>query len=265
MNLPNAKDINAEYSFKKPKIEIKKESKLSESYDQTNFTDSKFNQKRKTQYNDMEKKSITSESEEDERENNFLGKKTKNIRESKFNKRKKIKDTTLKNNAKMIKDRQIANMNIISINNKDSDDDSESESEDASRKKRTIFVKCLKQKMTESEIKEIFKNYGQIRGVELLTNSSARVEFINETPVEIIMDAKNMVSFKGNKLQIEKALKAIPEKLILNKEKAKKNETEDTQKISDVTGPEIKEKKEDEKLNVPPESLCILQDIRYRK
>ena len=64
MNPPNKRVINSENlpSTKKPvkrenlrQRENKKESKSSESYEQTNITESSLNQKRKKQIHDMEK------------------------------------------------------------------------------------------------------------------------------------------------------------------------------------------------------------------
>ena len=59
------------------------------------------------------------------------------------------------------------------------------------------------------------------------------------------MNNKNKIFFKGNLLQIEKARKAIPEKLVLKKKKTTKYETGDDQRILNAVDPGEKEEKQD--------------------
>ena len=195
-----------------------------------------MNQKRKKQFQYMEKTS--SESEDNERENKFLGKKTNNVRESKVNKRNENKDRTSENAVEREKNKKMTNITLISIDDSDINDDSEYESDNArsiddteiinsERKERTIFAKSSKQKITESTLSQIFKKYGTISKFELISDYSARVEFINKNSVDTIMENKNKIFFKGNRLQIEKARKIIPKKLILKEKEPAKYEIQD--------------------------------------
>ena len=123
----------------------------------------------------------------------------------------------------MEKVKKRANIHFISIDDSDSESDNDSRIDNTEiinkkRKERTIFAKSSKQKVTESDLSQIFKKYGTISKVKLISDYSALVEFINKTSVDIIMNNKNKIFFKGNILQIEKARKAIHEKLVLKKE-----------------------------------------------
>lgn len=103
MNPQNKKAINTKRlsSIKKPvktenlrQNESKKESKSSESYEQTTITESNIIKKQKKQFHDSEKSIREYEYKDDERENRFLGKKKKNIRKSKEDIRKEKKTRT---------------------------------------------------------------------------------------------------------------------------------------------------------------------------
>ena len=261
MNPKNKKTINIENltSIKKPvkgenlrQRESKNEAKSSESYERSNLTEPSVNKKGKKQFHNLEK--TTSESEGNERENKFLGKKTKNIRESKDDKRKENKERTCEKAVEMEKVKKRANIHFISIDDSDSESDNDSRIDNTEiinkkRKERTIFAKSSKQKVTESDLSQIFKKYGTISKVKLISDYSAFVEFINKTSVEIIMNNKNKIFFKGNILQIEKARKAIHEKLVLKKKKITKHETQDDQRILNAIVPGEKEEKEDEKVD----------------
>ena len=147
-----------------------------------------------------------------------------------------------------------ANIHFISIDDSDSESDNDSRIDNTEiinkkRKERTIFAKSSKQKVTESDLSQIFEKYGKISKVKLISDYSAFVEFINKTSVEIIMNNKNKIFFKGNILQIEKARKAIHEKLVLKKKKITKHETQDDQRILNAIVPGEKEEKEDEKVD----------------
>ena len=261
MNPKNKKAINIENltSIKKPvkgenlrQRESKNEAKSSESYERSNLTEPSVNKKGKKQFHNLEK--TTSESEGNERENKFLGKKTKNIRESKDDKRKENKERTCEKAVEMEKVKKGANIHFISIDDSDSESDNDSRIDNTEiinkeRKERTIFAKSSKQKVTESDLSQIFKKYGTISKVKLISDYSALVEFINKTSVDIIMNNKNKIFFKGNILQIEKARKAIHEKLVLKKKKITKYETRDDQRILNAIVPGEKEEKEDEKVD----------------
>ena len=147
-----------------------------------------------------------------------------------------------------------ANIHFISIDDSDSESDNDSRIDNTEiinkkRKERTIFAKSSKKKVTESDLSQIFKKYGKISKVKLISDYSALVEFINKTSVDIIMNNKNKIFFKGNILQIEKARKAIHEKLVLKKKKITKSETQDDQRILNAIVPGEKEEKEDEKVD----------------
>ena len=154
----------------------------------------------------------------------------------------------------MEKVKKRANIHFISIDDSDSESDNDSRIDNTEiinkkRKERTIFAKSSKKKVTESDLSQIFKKYGTISKVKLISDYSAFVEFINKTSVEIIMNNKNKIFFKGNILQIEKARKAIHEKLVLKKKKITKYETQDDQRILNAIVPGEKEEKEDEKVD----------------
>ena len=154
----------------------------------------------------------------------------------------------------MEKVKKRANIHFISIDDSDSESDNDSRIDNTEiinkeRKERTIFAKSSKQKVTESDLSQIFKKYGTISKVKLISDYSALVEFINKTSVDIIMNNKNKIFFKGNILQIEKARKAIHEKLVLKKKKITKYETRDDQRILNAIVPGEKEEKEDEKVD----------------
>ena len=108
------------------------------------------------------------------------------------------------------------------------------------RNERTIFTKSSKQKITESELLQIFQKYGTISKVKFISGYSALIEFINKASVNTIMNNKNKIFFKGNKLQIEKASKIIPKIFVLKKRKTCKNEIQDNHKISNFVVPKEK-------------------------
>ena len=150
----------------------------------------------------------------------------------------------------MEKVKKRANIHFISIDDSDSESDNDSRIDNTEiinkeRKERTIFAKTSKQEVTESDLSQIFKKYGTISKVKLISGYSALVEFINGTSVDVVMNNKNKIFFKGNILQIEKARKAIHEKLVLKKKKTTKYETGDDQRILNAVDPGEKEEKQD--------------------
>ena len=132
MNPQNKKAIDNEYSSssknqrKRENLRQRKnnnETKSSESYEQTNISQSIAEQKGKKQIHGVE--NAINKSKEDERENRFLGKKRKikNI-EYKDDKEREKNARTKKNNDEIQKNKTRKNITYLTISDSESEDDS---------------------------------------------------------------------------------------------------------------------------------------------
>lgn len=132
MNPQNKKAIDNEYSSssknqsKRENLRQRKnnnETKSSESYEQTNISESIAEQKGKKQIHGVE--NAINKSKEDERENRFLGKKRKikNI-EYKDDKEREKNARTKKNNEEIQKNKTRKNITYLTISDSESEDDS---------------------------------------------------------------------------------------------------------------------------------------------
>lgn len=229
------------------------EAKSSESYEQTNISESNAAPKRKKQFHGVE--NDNSESKEDERENRFLGKKrkTKTI-ENKDDKEREKNARPKKNNDEIQKNKTRKNITYLTISDSESEDESIipiTESINEERKKRTIYARVLaKQKINESDISQIFDKYGEISKIQLKSDYSCLVEFANKNSVDKIMVNKNKIIFKGKGLLIENSMNQINEISVKKNKQASKYEAQDPPKIRKVDFPEKKEEKNEKFLNV---------------
>ena len=132
MNPQNKKAIDNEYSSssknqsKRENLRQRKnnnETKSSESYEQTNISESIADKKGKKQFHGVE--NAINKSKEDERENIFLGKKRKikNI-EYKDDKEREKNARTKKNNDEIQKNKTRKNITYLTISDSESKDDS---------------------------------------------------------------------------------------------------------------------------------------------
>jgi len=262
MNPQNKKAIDNEYSSssknqsKRENLRQRKnnnETKSSESYEQTNISESIAEQKGKKQIHGLE--NAINKSKEDERENIFLGKKRKikNI-EYKDDKEREKNARTKKNNEEIQKNKTRKNITYLTISDGESEDDSiidSTEKINEERKKRTIYARVLvKQKINESEISQIFDKYGEISKIQLKSEYSCLVEFDNKNSVDKIMVNKNKIIFKGKGLLIENALNPIKENSIKKNKKVSKYEAQDPPKIKKIDFPEKKEEKNEKFINI---------------
>ena len=262
MNPQNKKAIDNEYSSssknqsKRENLRQRKnnnETKSSESYEQTNISESIAEQKGKKQIHGVE--NAINKSKEDERENRFLGKKRKikNI-EYKDDKEREKNARTKKNDDEIQKNKTRKNITYLTISDSESEDDSiidSTEKINEERKKRTIYARVLvKQKINESEISQIFDKYGEISKIQLKSEYSCLVEFDNKNSVDKIMVNKNKIIFKGKGLLIENALNPIKENSIKKNKKVSKYEAQDPPKIKKIDFPEKKEEKNEKFINI---------------
>ena len=221
MNLRNKKVINKDKAVRKKiqpekprKGKNKKEPKSSESYEQTNLSESNGNKKINFQNRLNKKGSRTNKSEktdDKERQNKFLQIKRKRTNNE-------PKENERRDNVVNITEEYGRNkITLIDINESESEDESikgtnekKKESHEEIRK-RTIFVKSYGEKIKESNLSEIFKGYGIISKVKFKNKNSALVEFNDKNSIEKIKDKKNKIYFKGKKLKIEFAKINIPQ------------------------------------------------------
>ena len=278
MKLRNEKVLNKEYAASdRKKIQPenmrkrqnKKESKSSESYEQTNISESNGNKKSKDQNRFNKKESQRNESEkmdDKKRQNKFLERKReRSNNDSKENERRD-------NMANITENYGRNKITFIDISESESEDESIIETHEKKKespeeiRKRTIFVKYYGEKIKESNLYEIFKEYGSISKVKLKSKRAGLVEFKDKNSINRIMNKKKNIYFNGKQLKInsandiiqemrEKSLNNIKKGLSKQKEKIVEkfidiNENLEEKNISKIEELEKKEKKNERYIDI---------------
>ena len=248
MSLQNKNAIDKEYSANnRSKIQRKKliqmdRKKGPNSIDSIEPTNTETNENKK-QKDKIKLFSHTESGSESERLNKFIEKKTKREDTNKIKKRKEdIKDK---------RDYKNKSNNITLINLDESDSESkedlninENMNENFEEKKqRTIFIKTFGQKIKESDLNHIFKDYGIILKVKKKSDYSYLIEFKDKSSANKVFKTK--LFFQGKKVDIQVAKDIISDKI-----KKDENEKESIENIIK----NIEEKQNKEKNKVVKES-----------
>ena len=250
MSLQNKNAIDKEYSANnRSKIQRKKLIQIDRkngpnSIDSIEPTNTETNENKK-QKDKIKLFSHTESGSESERLNKFIEKKTKREDTNKIKKRKEdIKDK---------RDYKNKSNNITLINLDESESDSESK-EDLNinenmnenfeeKKQRTIFIKTFGQKIKESDLNHIFKDYGIILKVKKKSDYSYLIEFKDKSSANKVFKTK--LFFQGKQVDIQVAKDIISDKI-----KKDENEKESIENIIKS----IEEKQNKEKNKVVKES-----------
>ena len=248
MSLQNKNAIDKEYSANnRSKIQRKKliqmdRKKGPNSIDSIEPTNTETNENKK-QKDKIKLFSHTESGSESERLNKFIEKKTKREDTNKIKKRKEdIKDK---------RDYKNKSNNITLINLDESDSESkedlninENMNENFEEKKqRTIFIKTFGQKIKESDLNHIFKDYGIILKVKKKSDYSYLIEFKDKRSANKVFKTK--LFFQGKQVNIQVAKDIISDKI-----KKDENEKESIENIIKS----IEEKQNKEKNKVVKES-----------
>ena len=249
MSLQNKNAIYKEYSANnRSKIQRKKLIQMDrkkgpnsiDSIEPTNITETNENKKQKDK---IKLFSHTKSGYESERLNKFIEKKTKREDTNKIKKRKEdIKDK---------RDYKNKSNNITLINLDESDSESkedlninENMNENFEEKKqRTIFIKTFGEKIKESDLNHIFKDYGIILKVKKKSDYSYLIEFKDKRSANKVFKTK--LFFQGKQVDIQVAKDIISDKI-----KKDENEKESIENIIKS----IEEKQNKEKNKVVKES-----------
>ena len=250
MSLQNKNAIDKEYSANnRSKIQRKKLIQMDRkegpnSIDSIEPTNTETNENKK-QKDKIKLFSHTESGSESERLNKFIERKTKREDTNKIKKRKEdIKDK---------RDYKNKSNNITLINLDESESDSESK-EDLNinenmnenfeeKKQRTIFIKTFGEKIKESDLNHIFKDYGIILKVKKKSDYSYLIEFKDKRSANKVFKTK--LFFQGKQVDIQVAKDIISDKI-----KKDENEKESIENIIK----NIEEKQNKEKNKVVKES-----------
>ena len=248
MSLQNKNAIDKEYSANnRSKIQRKKSIQMDRkegpnSIDSIEPTNTETNENKK-QKDKIKLFSHTESGSESERLNKFIERKTKREDTNKIKKRKEdIKDK---------RDYKNKSNNITLINLDESDSESkedlninENMNENFEEKKqRTIFIKTFGQKIKESDLNHIFKDYGIILKVKKKSDYSYLIEFKDKRSANKVFKTK--LFFQGKQVNIQVAKDIISDKI-----KKDENEKESIENIIKS----IEEKQNKEKNKVVKES-----------
>ena len=248
MSLQNKNAIDKEYSANnRSKIQRKKLIQIDRkngpnSIDSIEPTNTETNENKK-QKDKIKLFSHTESGSESERLNKFIEKKTKREDTNKIKKRKEdIKDK---------RDYKNKSNNITLINLDESDSESkedlninENMNENFEEKKqRTIFIKTFGEKIKESDLNHIFKDYGIILKVKKKSDYSYLIEFKDKRSANKVFKTK--LFFQGKQVDIQVAKDIISDKI-----KKDENEKESIENIIK----NIEEKQNKEKNKVVKES-----------
>ena len=244
MSLQNKNAIDKEYSANnRSKIQRKKLIQMDRkegpnSIDSIEPTNTETNENKK-QKDKIKLFSHTESGSESERLNKFIEKKTKREDTNKIKKRKEdIKDK---------RDYKNKSNNITLINLDESDSESkedlninENMNENFEEKKqRTIFIKTFGQKIKESDLNHIFKDYGIILKVKKKSDYSYLIEFKDKRSANKVFKTK--LFFQGKQVDIQVAKDIISDKI-----KKDENEKESIENI--IKNIEEKQNKEKNKV-----------------
>ena len=175
---------------------MKIKGKPTESNDQTCASDITENKKIIQPQNILLKPEKT---QEENRLNRFLGKKTERTKERYISIKEAKKKKNLLTHLKKEK---------INLQYKRSDDDNADNTRNKNEKSnkeenRTIFVRAYFDKMTKTELNEIFKKYGDISMIQVKSPKISLIEFKDKISADKVIKNKNKIFHKGRKLKVE--------------------------------------------------------------
>ena len=248
MSLQNKNAIDKEYSANnRSKIQRKKLIQIDRkngpnSIDSIEPTNTETNENKK-QKDKIKLFSHTESGSESERLNKFTEKKTKREDTNKIKKRKEdIKDKRdYKNKSNNI---TLISLDDSDIEPKEDQNINENMNENFEEKKqRTIFIKTFGEKIKESDLNHIFKDYGIILKVKKKSDYSYLIEFKDKSSANKVFKTK--LFFQGKQVNIQVAKDIISDKI-----KKDENEKESIENIIKS----IEEKQNKEKNKVVKES-----------
>ena len=96
-------------------------------------------------------------------------------------------------------------INLHYIRSDDSNADNTRNKNEKSNKEenRTIFVRAYFDKMTKTELNEIFKKYGDISMIQVKSPKISLIEFKDKISADKVIKNKNKIFHKGRKLKVE--------------------------------------------------------------
>ena len=96
-------------------------------------------------------------------------------------------------------------INLHYIRSDDSNADNTRNKNEKSNKEenRTIFVRAYFDKMTKTELNEIFKKYGDISMIQVKSPKISLIEFKDKISADEVIKNKNKIFHKGRKLKVE--------------------------------------------------------------
>ena len=171
---------------------MKIKGKPTESNDQTCASDITENKKIIQPQNILLKPEKT---QEENRLNRFLGKKRERYISIKEAKKKKNLLTHLK--------KEKINLHYIRSDDSNADNTRNKNEKSNKEENRTIFVRAYFDKMTKTELNEIFKKYGDISMIQVKSPKISLIEFKDKISADKVIKNKNKIFHKGRKLKVE--------------------------------------------------------------
>ena len=175
---------------------MKIKGKPTESNDQTCASDITENKKIIQPQNILLKPEKT---QEENRLNRFLGKKTERTKERYIS----IKEAKKKKNLLTHLKKEKINLHYIRSDDDNADNTRNKNEKSNKEENRTIFVRAYFDKMTKKELNEIFKKYGDISMIQVKSPKISLIEFKDKISADKVIKNKNKIFHKGRKLKVE--------------------------------------------------------------
>ena len=175
---------------------MKIKGKPTESNDQTCASDITENKKIIQPQNILLKPEKT---QEENRLNRFLGKKTERTKERYIS----IKEAKKKKNLLTHLKKEKINLHYIRSDDSNADNTRNKNEKSNKEENRTIFVRAYFDKMTKTELNEIFKKYGDISMIQVKSPKISLIEFKDKISADKVIKNKNKIFHKGRKLKVE--------------------------------------------------------------
>jgi len=71
------------------------------------------------------------------------------------------------------------------------------------KQKGSIIVCDLQPDITENQVRDLFRKYGEVKDIELRKDETCVVEFSNSRDAEDAIDGRDDCSFKGKKIRVK--------------------------------------------------------------
>ena len=175
---------------------MKIKGKPTESNDQTCASDITENKKIIQPQNILLKPEKT---QEENRLNRFLGKKREKTKERYIS----IKEAKKKKNLLTHLKKEKINLHYIRSDDSNADNTRNKNEKSNKEENRTIFVRAYFDKMTKTELNEIFKKYGDISMIQVKSPKISLIEFKDKISADKVIKNKNKIFHKGRKLKVE--------------------------------------------------------------